>query len=235
MTTKPAQLLVVFRHLDAFATKYTKHFIHIHELSSYAFHWNGDAMSNEKTLLELKNIWDDCINFLVSLQRKYHCSGTNYDEQLTGQERGFRYTDLVAAHIEMAVESYNTAMATPAEKHRPCEILKEFVHSWMIEQANLYVDNLAMVQNSMQRRNPDLQADGIRDAWWTVILKGIVWKYSVQPHFPPGRYAIFSEILLPALQYCPKPTNWPREQLLPHFRAHDLTEDRLHSNPQSLL
>ncbi len=37
----------------------------------------------------------------------------------------------------------------------------------------------------MQRTYPALILDDIGDAWWKMILKGTVWKYSVQPHCPP--------------------------------------------------
>ena len=100
METKPRHLIRVFKDLDMLARNYPKNCIHIHELNSNTYHWNGEYMCNEKTLLELKRMWDDCVSFLVSLQRKYHCTESNYEKHSTGRVRGFRYTDLVAAHIE---------------------------------------------------------------------------------------------------------------------------------------
>lgn len=183
---KRHQLMKVFEGFDMLAKKYRKNFIDIHELDSVMCHWNGDSMSSEKALLELKKMWDDCIAFLVSLQRKYHCTEFKYEKHSRGPRRGFRYTDLVAAHIEMATDAHYSAMDTPLEQQRSCTILKEYVFTWMTEQANLYVDNIEMIVRSMQRRNSALDADDIRDAWWTMILKGVLWKYSVQPHCPPG-------------------------------------------------
>ncbi len=100
----------VFGCLDMLAKVYRKNY---HELSTEIYHWNGDSMSNENTLRELKKMWNDCIDFLASLQRKYHCADSHYEKHLTGQLGDFRYTDLVAARIVMAVDAYYTAIETP--------------------------------------------------------------------------------------------------------------------------
>lgn len=180
--SKPPQLVKVLSHLDRIRNEYPNNFIHIHSQKNELYHFNGDSMSRENALLMLKDIFDDTTMFFKYLQKKYPPLESQYEKYATG----FHYPDLVAAHIEMAVEAHRESQAKPLEQRRDCDELDYFRFLWMTEQAHLYVDKLGQVEDAMLRRNRYLARDDIRDAWWTMMLKGIVWKFSVQPHVPPG-------------------------------------------------
>jgi hypothetical protein len=182
IASKPPQLVKVLSHLDRIRNEYPNNFIHIHSLKNELYHFNGDSMSSENALLMLKEMFDDTTTFFKYLQGKYLPLESRFEKFGTG----FHYPDLVAAHIEMAVEAHHESRAKPLEQRRDCDELDNFRFLWMTEQAHLYVDKLGQVEDAMLRRNQYLARDDIRDAWWTMMLKGIVWKFSVQPHVPPG-------------------------------------------------
>ena len=158
----PLQMQRVLGHLDQLATNYPDNFIHIQNLPHRWKSHHDSAITTLEGLEFLKLIYEDAIAFL--------------------QTRSFDFTSLVASHIEMAVEANQKALATPEAQRRRCDQLSQPNYTWMVEQAHLYVDNLELVQKAMQKRHPGADPDDIRDAWWTMILKGIAWKFSVQPH-----------------------------------------------------
>lgn len=158
----PPQLQRVLGHLDRLATDYPDNFINIQNLPHrWKSHYDS-AITTLEGLELLKSIYSDAVAFL--------------------QSRSFHYASLVASHIEMAVEANQKALATPEAQRRRCDQLSQPNYSWMVEQAHLYVDKLEVVQKAMQQRHPGADPDDVRDAWWTMILKGIAWKFSVQPH-----------------------------------------------------
>ena len=82
----------------------------------------------------------------------------------------------------MAVEAHKVVLATDEKKYRTCDELSNFHYTWMVEQTHSYVEHYSLVEKRLLERHPALDPGDIRDAWWTMILKGIAWKFSVQPH-----------------------------------------------------
>ena len=156
------QLQRVYSHLNKLATEHPHNFTHITKLP---YRWKshyGSSLTTEKGLLTLKEIYDEAVAYLRS--------------------RPYPYTDLVASHIEVAVEAHKKTLAMPEKDHRKCDEISDFYYSWLVEQTHQYVDNLVLVQKAMERRHSGVDLDGVRDAWWTMMLKGIVWGFSIQAY-----------------------------------------------------
>ncbi|KAJ9613923.1 hypothetical protein H2200_002059 [Cladophialophora chaetospira] len=107
------------------------------------------------------------------------------------------YADLVALHLAMAFRAQRKAKDTKAEQRRvgtPDAV--GGVISWMTESAHLYVDNLESICQDMQKRCADNLKSAevplipalpiIADAWWSMMLRAILWQLSVIFEDLPG-------------------------------------------------
>lgn len=109
------------------------------------------------------------------------------------------YTDLVALHLAMGFRAQQKAKATVEDKRR-VGIDESGVTNWKTESAHLYVDNLEQLCQDMQKRcaspsfTPDPAAGSpeipsvstIADAWWSMMLRAILWQLSVVMVELPG-------------------------------------------------
>jgi hypothetical protein len=162
-TQGSTQTTIVFQHLNALATQYSDNFVDLYNLPNQWRSHYGGAITTVQGLRDLKEMYDAAVAYLRDLP--------------------FPYVSLVAAHIEMAVHSHKLVAASESKGWRKCARFNDELHYfWMVELAHQYVDNISYVQEAMQRRHRDVQPDMVRGAWWTMVLKAITWKFSVQPH-----------------------------------------------------
>ena len=118
----------------------------------------------------------------VHLLRCQHRSTTEYFQELKSNITNFRFKDLVAAHIHMAVDA--ASQDSKQENHgKPA--------SWMDDRCYTYVDMVdKVVINGIK---PEI----VQDAWWTLMLRCFTWSRSVYlvdkwvPGWAPQKAAVY--------------------------------------------
>ena len=107
------------------------------------------------------------------------------------------FRDLVASHLEVGLVAHQEARAKKPEKARNGTGLAE-LEPWKAELVYLYVDKLEEIWTSMQQkhksrartkelqRTEELSLEVVREAWWTLMLRAILWDVSTYRISNPG-------------------------------------------------
>lgn len=120
--------------------------------------WENEALANSQPnhlslafLDTVHDCWEETRSYFI---------------QLTKNNQGFRYIDLVACHIAHAVWYCDDAFqAIKGGRARS--------GNWVEEGAYFYLDYLPSIISAMQSKGLDKQK--VRDAWYTMTLKGFCW------------------------------------------------------------
>lgn len=115
--------------------------------------------------------------FLQHLQ-EIHGSTTDYFRANAGN---LEYVSLVGAHVAMSFGAYRQALDTWTFSKDKCQDRdgKQGSENMFLETGNVYVDRVPEVVASMRRCGCTLSDVEIEEAWWMLVLRGIVWYLSV--------------------------------------------------------
>lgn len=136
-----------------------------------------------------ENVEKRRLNMLIDL-RSIHLKTTKYFEELnnTTDEKlvkpQLRYVDLLAAHANMAFPAGQSAFSAWFHhngRHTydlnkdspPGEYLE------MYEQVCFYVENLNSLVKELEHKGCTMADEEIKEAWWMLMLRGVVWDMSV--------------------------------------------------------
>ena len=163
-----AQMQQVFECLDNFRSRYPDYynlgFPHL------PLAGNADNEYKMEILQRLREIHDLTTIYFGDLTRKY---------QAMGVFGGFSYQRLLASHIDMAVEAHECAKKKhPKDQFKPEEMKRQRLQ-WLVDQTWEYVHRVPDIVTSMQEFEKRLERGDIVDAWWTMMLRGMAWRFSI--------------------------------------------------------
>ena len=102
---------------------------------------------------------------------------TDYFKMLQSQ-KSLRYIDLVAAHITHALETPELADTNIKDRTNKRYQLGVFRAEGMAESMHLYVDRIPKVVSFMKEKGFG-DAEIVKEAWWTLILRAMCWHRSI--------------------------------------------------------
>lgn len=143
-------------------------------LYRYGDQWEDQEVCNQK-------LNDRSMEFLDDLHGR-HLAATKYFKDLMARYNGtgeksqvFRYTDLMYAHIQHAVDYFPEALerinASPSRARNHYGMR---VAGWITEGAHIYFDNIPKVIEDMRSRGFD-QPEIVEEAWLTMMWKAFLW------------------------------------------------------------
>lgn len=150
-------------------THQTRHILEQYEelRERYGKQWEDQHVCNQ-------SLNDRSIIFLDDLHSR-HTAATQYFKNLAQSSPGFRYTDLMFAHIRHAVNYFPEALERlNADPPRGRDHYGMRVAGWITEGAHIYFDNIPKIIDDMKNRgfdNPDI----VTEAWLTMMFKAFLW------------------------------------------------------------
>lgn len=138
--------------------------------------WVAESVNNKtrngrsiQFLNDLRDIWSATTTYFHALETKHHHLESR---------KGFRYIDLVGAHIAQAVYYPDLADANiKAGKNKRYE-LGVGRSKRVAEGMHIYVDQIPKVVEFMKEKGFDNESV-VREAWWTLMLRAMCWHRSV--------------------------------------------------------
>lgn len=131
--------------------------------------WEAESANSQikngrsiRFLNDLRNIWSGTMTYFRMLQK----------------QKGFRYIDLVGAHIAQAVYYPDLAGAKIKAGTNKRYDLGAGRSKRVAEAMHIYVDQIPKVIEFMKEKGFDTDSV-VRKAWWTSILKAMCWHRSV--------------------------------------------------------
>lgn len=182
------QLQHVFDVLDHLATN--------EDMSEEFRHWQG--FKHRTFAKNARNSKPEAKGILTYLHQEFEKT-TDYLQQTLPLGC---YTDLVASHLEMALQAHKDAKSKDVKQQR-IDADADGLTPWMTEAAHLYVDrvesgskdsvcDLFRKRYEAKRRMKSekgltlLDHSTVSDAWWTMMLRSFLWDLSVLPIASPG-------------------------------------------------
>ena len=155
----------------------------------------GDQWEDQNVCNRQAN--DRPIDFLNDLHRRHNATSEYFKQlQLRYAENGekgsvFRYTDLMHAHIEHAVNFFQDSLGRlNASPSRARDRYGMRVAGWITEGAHIYFDNIEKVSNTMREQRFD-KPDVVEEAWLTMMFRAFLWHrchYMVDGPRVPSRH-----------------------------------------------
>lgn len=150
-------------------TNQTRHVLDQYEelRRRYGSQWEDQHVCNQ-------TLNDRSVIFLDDLHSR-HTAATRYFKDLAQAHPGFRYTDLMYAHIRHAVNYFPAALERlNANPPRGRDHYGMRVAGWITEGAHIYFDNLPKVVDEMRKKEFD-KPDIVTEAWLTMMFKAFLW------------------------------------------------------------
>lgn len=157
-------------------SKQTRSILHQYAelLYRYGEQWEDQEVCNQK-------LNDRPMEFLDDLHGR-HLAATKYFKDLMARYNGtgeksqvFRYTDLMYAHLQHAVNYFPEALerinASPSRARNHYGMR---VAGWITEGAHIYFDNIPKVIEDMKSKGFD-QPEIVEEAWLTMMWKAFLW------------------------------------------------------------
>lgn len=149
--------------------------------SDYYCKWDQAIVNDDSAPIEVK------LGFIENL-RVIHAWTTTYFMSI---EHCLKFADLVAAHVTLATD----AAFESFEKHT--STLNQNPQAYWGDTGHIYVDHLARLCDELRPKLKSAPTDHdnsfIEEAWWTLVLRGIVWRMSVDVNW--------GDILVPSKFY----------------------------------
>ncbi|KEF52965.1 uncharacterized protein A1O9_10871 [Exophiala aquamarina CBS 119918] len=135
--------------------------------SDYYCRWDEAIVNDASAPMEAK------LGFIDNL-RVIHAWTTTYFKSI---EQRLKFVDLVAAHITLATD----AAFESFEKH--INSLNQSPQAYWADTGYIYIDHLPSLCDELRPKLQSASAEDdnsfIEEAWWTLVLRGIVWRMSV--------------------------------------------------------
>lgn len=194
LQTKSDELVEMDKYLDEFRKECPVEF----ENAGFFHFWfslnayqrpEGGASFAQRILEMLRRIHGRTTEYFIELMKRYPLTAEK------GESKGLLYRNLVAAHIEMAVCANREEQKKAAKDKRKGEDAEDlsqhmFARAWMSETAHLYADHHKKVVDSIINCHQELESkdarQDIQNAWWMLMIRGIVWNMSLFRVLPQG-------------------------------------------------
>ena len=143
-------------------------------LYRYGDQWEDQEVCNQK-------LNDRSMEFLDDLHEKHHAATNHLNYLMTyydgkgEKSQVFRYTDLMYAHIQYAVNYFPEALERiNASPSRARDHYGMRVAGWITEGAHIYFDNIPKVVADMRSKGFD-QPEVVEEAWLTMMWRAFIW------------------------------------------------------------